>query len=372
MTQLAYTARNERIARLRLVEQRSYPEILEIVEREYPDATVSYHRARGIASEWAGKIAGVIAPILPPSQPIIQFPTIKAYPLPEPDPEPPLTDDFEEFNDNLNRLKRDVGMIRVVVRSDAHIPDHDRQAQQVGTEIVRAVKPHITMDAGDVLDLSGMSRFPAGRHEGKRDEFITARPYYQQRVEAVQEAHPGTLQCSMSGNHNERANDFSNLNFAAGDTLERDYAALIRAGGLVKWLGWRQEVDLGCYRVLHGERYSKRAHEDTLLKDYDGVQVLSQGHTHRVGMYVSRQIVPGESRYRIVSAVNAGFEGKNPPQYYGEKKSHTKWIHSCIVAYVNLRGDDVHLFPIVYHKRADGVMVAVVPGAAVIEVAPQA
>lgn len=255
--------------------------------------------------------------------------------------------------DNLRGLQR---YARVHVVSDEHMPDHDPRAITMNCLISRYVNPDLTVFNGDEYDFSALSlHYVVDRADGHGDAFRAVRPHWQGYVDRMW----GRYFLFLDGNHNARLDTFLNMQAQQfGDTLEDEYAALVRYNGKVMWRGGLEEIDIGGLHIHHGERTGENSAKNALVKDFGGAQCVHQGHTHGISVYVHSAKVPGQERFRVVSSVTAGFAGNKPPRYRARKTNLSKWIPASTVYHVDMHSDDVHFTLIPYHETPQGGLVA--------------
>lgn len=293
-------------------------------------------------------------------------PVIRAAPLTADDDLPPVPDDLPEIKQRLAALERLPRMARVLVLSDEHLPDHDPRALAMNVSICRWFQPDILVFNGDTFDLSLIGKFMQDRRGGKPDVLKEVARPYRGYAKALAEAAPHALRIFLDGNHNARVEAFANLAWQFGDVIEEAYAAVVRCDGLVLWANGRDEIDIGPFLVHHGTRTGVNAAKLSLEKDYAYGQSVVQGHSHGIGFFARRVRMPG-GRYRIATSVEAGFAGNNPPAYISRRSAHTTWVQACVYAHVDLTGDMVHTYPVLYQEGGDGSLVAAV-GSQVFEV----
>ena len=295
--------------------------------------------------------------------PTPQLTIIHAHPIAPVEVLPAVIDDTPEIKSRIALLTMTLDrMARVLIVSDEHLDDADPRALQLNVAIARWFQPDILVFNGDTHDLSALSRFDKDRRGGKRDAFKQVRApwlsYARAMIDATTYSNSNCLRIFQWGNHNERQEAMSNAFWEAGDTLEEAYAALCRVDGKILLTGGRQQLYIGPFLVQHGQRHGVNAGKLALESDLGGAQPVVQGHTHGVSLFAKRTKLPGQDRWIVVSSLVAGFAGNNPPAYESRRKDSVKWIQSCAYAHVNLRSDDVHTYPILYHERPDGSLVA--------------
>jgi hypothetical protein len=304
---------------------------------------------------------------------IVIFPhVIKAYPLPEPDPEPELGDDWDEWKDKLLRLKRKKPFVWMLRLSDEHIGDADPRALAMNVEIARIVQPDILVHLGDTFDFDNFSSFPKARGRVTLDMIENAKPRYRQYQGALHEAAPDAISVLGSGNHNFRASRKADENPSFGDTLERAYADMVRDNGRVLWLRWKEELIIGNLHSEHGTYVGDNAHKKLLEKRIRFAMSAEQGHTHSVAMTAAVTYPPNAGHRVIVFGVMAGYGGNIPPLYEIPRTDKSQYVHSCVLWGINLDGYDVHPSVIVYHERGNGELVACVNQREIVITAEQA
>lgn len=280
--------------------------------------------------------------------------------LPDVDDLPPLPDDTPAIHAALDTLRGLDRMVRLLVVSDEHIPDHDPRALALNVAIARYIQPDVVIFNGDTFDFGSISRFAQDRRSGNGDVLRDLARPWRSYVQAMTDAAPRALRVFLDGNHNERLEAFANLAWQFGDTIEDAYAGMVRADGRVLWANGRQELYVGPYLVHHGERHGENAGKNSLEKDYGGAQSKVQGHTHGVSLYAKAVKLPGQDTWILATSLVAGFAGRNPPAYQKRRKGAVRWIHACAYGHVNMHGLDCHVYPAIYHERADGTLVAAV------------
>lgn len=284
---------------------------------------------------------------------------VRVTPLAEPEPEPPLVDDWELWSTHLERLRKK-GFIWVLRFSDEHLGDEDARALAMNVEIARITKPDIILHLGDTFEFEYLSQFPKARKGLSLDAIQSVKPRYHQYQSELHAASPNSIHALLSGNHNDRARQTANAQPATGDTLERAYADLVRDNGRVLWLNWKQDVQIGGLYSEHGIFAGKNAHERLLRDRVRHASSAEQGHTHGVGLTAAVTYPPYLDHRVIVFGVMAGYGGNVPAQYQADKTDRSQYIHSCVLWGINLNGYDSHPNIIVYHERSNGELVAYV------------
>lgn len=272
------------------------------------------------------------------------------------EPPPRMRGDSDQISAVLEDLRGLPRYARVHVVSDEHMPDHDPRAITMNCLISRYVNPDLTLFDGDEFDFSALSlHYVVDRADGHTDAFRAVRPHWQGYVDRM----GGRYKIFLDGNHNARLDTFLNMQAQQfGDTLEDDYAALVRYNGKVLWRGGLEEIDIGGLHVHHGERTGENSAKNALVKDFGGAQCVHQGHTHGISIYVHSVKIPGQERFRVVTSVTAGFGGNKPPRYRARKTNLSKWIPASTVYQVDMHSDDVHFTLIPYHETPQGGLVA--------------
>lgn len=279
---------------------------------------------------------------------------------PQPDDvTPPVTDDTDVWLDVLARLRALSRHARVLVVGDEHMDDHDPRALNLHHQIAAWFAPDLIILNGDTFDFASLSVFVKSRRDGKGDAFKIVRPHYQRYIRGYRMSCPTTPILLNGGNHNDRLDRAADEFWALGETIEEQYAELVRQGGDVIWLNWKQEVNVGPLFIEHGTRYGENAAKNS-LKDLGWAQAKVQNHAHTPGKYTIRQKVRGQNRYVIVQSVVNGCSCNIPPRYKASKTDQSKWIQGCALYSLNMQGDEAHVTDVVYHEYADGALVAVV------------
>lgn len=268
----------------------------------------------------------------------------------------PLRGDSDRLKDMYADLRELPRYARVHVVSDEHIDDHDARAITMNCLISQYVKPDVLVFNGDQFDFSALSlHYQVDRADSARDAFRSVRPYYQDYVDRS----TGRFKIFLDGNHNARLDAFVKMQASQfSETLEDEYAALVRYNNKVIWLGGLEEIDIGGLHVHHGTRTGMNAAKNALQQDFGSGVTVVQGHTHGVNSFVQSVKIPGEDRFRVVTSVNAGFAGRKPPHYQKRRTNLSKWIYASTVFHVNMHGDDIHAQTVIYHETPQGGLVA--------------
>jgi hypothetical protein len=313
--------------------------------------------------------ASQVAVILPPSVNVPPPPARKprAPSADDVDYTPPV-DDSAAFDALVRLWRRTRGYIRMMQVADLHCDDHSVQAVLMHAEIARRYKPDLILYTGDTHDFSEISKFPQSwRSSARRDLFKRYSDPWLWVVDVLHNAAPEAVQLAFNGNHNERLDTVLNEYWMFAETIIDQYAAMMRANGRVLWIDRLQELDIGPYYVQHGTRVGENAAKNA-LKDLGWSQSGAQGHTHQFSQYTHAVKVPGSTRRRIVQYTVAPCSCNIPPAYQHTSKQ-SKWTNGVLLTTVNLRGDDIHEYPIIYHQDTRARMIAAYAGE-VLTVAP--
>lgn len=314
---------------------------------------VSRERKKRNAVSSADAAQTPVAVILPPA---------KAPRPPTPDDVfTPPADDSEAFAQLMKLWRRTKGYIKVMQVADLHCDDHSVQAVLLHAEIARRYKPDLILYTGDTHDFSEISKFPQSwRTSARRDLFKRYSDPWLWVVNTLHNAAPDAVQTAFNGNHNERLDSILNEFWMFAETIVDQYAAMMRANGRVLWIDRIQELDIGPYYAQHGTRVGENAAKNA-LKDLGWSQSGSQGHTHQYNTYVHTVKVPGKQHRRIVQYTVAPCSCNIPPAYQ-QTTRQVKWVQGVQLTTINLRGDDIHEYPILYHRDDRGGMIAVYAG----------
>ena len=270
---------------------------------------------------------------------------------------PTFHDDMAEIQayiQSLTALKRPIVVHRT---SDEHIGDEDPRAIAMNIGVAKAVQPDIWLTGDDTYDFPTVSSFAQAHGIRLEDALGVVRKPYLQYVEAYHAAAPDSAKFAMSGNHNDRVKRKTDEWWQFSDTITEGYATLVRANGRVLWAGWKQELDIFEMNFRHGERTNQNAAKTTIDNDLAYSSSTHFGHTHRLGLHVRTQRKHG--RQRVLSSLNVGFAGRNPPTY----KRHTNgvdWVWGSALIHVYTDDWIVNQVPVVYHETRGGGMVAFV------------
>lgn len=278
---------------------------------------------------------------------------------------PTFADDMPAIQTAIAGLKALGRPALIKLESDHHFGDHDPRAIALHIEIDRLLQPDMSIDYGDIGDLPTLSNFALSRGIPLTSALMQIYGPYTQFIDARCEASPDTVRVHISGNHDDRVDRKTNEMWQFGDEIQQAWAALMRSNGRVLWGGWMQELDVFGLNVRHGERTNIHAAKSTIENDLAYAKSVIFGHTHRFGVWVRTQLIGG--RRRVVSAVNVGYAGKNPPAYRARKSKGSDWVWAC--AYARVWTDDwiVDVNPVLYHETKRGGMVACV-GREILEV----
>ncbi len=266
-------------------------------------------------------------------------------------------EDMAAIEAHVRKLQAAGDYWKVLAIYDPHIPDHHEASFRLHVQIAARLQPAMIVWGGDVFDFEHLSKYPASNRSGKRDVLNPIRQHWPQMVKAFQTAAPNALQILMDGNHEKRLQLFNSEHIEIGDTVEQQYAHLIRQGGLIKWRNRKHEVKLPNLLLQHGKLTSEHAALNALKKIGMGL-TYAQGHIHKFQKYVRVQRT--DTGRRLVITVAAPCSCNIPASYERSNFEDTPdWVHGCISHLINPHDVDVHEAEYLYHPRKDGSLATV-------------
>jgi predicted phosphodiesterase len=216
-------------------------------------------------------------------------------PIPVPPPPAPVVYREEPiFNVPPPRLPSAEGVERRLIMADLHMPVHSVAAVSCALQIARVLQPHVTIIAGDLLNLNALSRHPdyAVARETFDSGVGTARAF----LRALRRTIGGRI-LVLEGNHEKWAYDYEVLNPRHVGTFSVPIALGLKPRpdpedpGVVLDIEWvpeeRQPIVIGPVAYLHGtnggEHFCKRYASD--LGPRAGVRHVVMGHHHAFQHY---------------------------------------------------------------------------------------
>lgn len=268
------------------------------------------------------------------------------------DPYPPHLDDTPIWTDWKQQISNQKEIITLMFWSDMHIPDHNRGAIALALNLLKLSQPDILIHGGDMFDFDALSTFAHSRRRRFRDAIMEVSGIWQNVTDHVHRLSPKTRQVAFRGNHDSRIdrwNDMAASPFA--DTTEENFVEMIRNNGKVWWLGQLQETHMDTLFVQHGKKVGENAAK-AAAKDQGWGTSLIQGHNHRPAMYISRLNDQRDmSNYRVIMSASAGALC-NIPAHYQMDTRQTAWLHSIVMAHINVIEGTVNLQNIIFHKNS--------------------
>jgi predicted phosphodiesterase len=215
-------------------------------------------------------------------------------PIPVPVPVPVVYREEPIFNVPPPRLPSAEGVERRLIMADLHMPVHSVAAVSCALQIARVLQPHVTIIAGDLLNLNALSRHPdyAIARETFDSGVGTARAF----LRALRRTIGGRI-LVLEGNHEKWAYDYEVLNPRHVGTFSVPIALGLKPRpdpedpGVVLDIEWvpeeRQPIVIGPVAYLHGtnggEHFCKRYASD--LGPRAGVRHVVMGHHHAFQHY---------------------------------------------------------------------------------------
>ena len=175
------------------------------------------------------------------------------------------------------------GILKAVILSDIHIPEHDQTALALALAYMQDVNPDVIVLNGDILDCINTSRFPKDPHriETFADELDETRSF----LERLNADHPKAKKYYVEGNHEkriekylfEKAPELSSL-----PELSIDRLLHLKELGYT-FVGGTDKVKLGRLEVFHGEivRKDSGASARGHMNKRGGSVLI--GHVHKLG-----------------------------------------------------------------------------------------
>lgn len=270
------------------------------------------------------------------------------------------TDDTDtaRWSDFLQSKARDV--VKVMHLCDIHVPFQDVQAVALAVEMVRRFQPHVVVVGSDFADFYGISRFDSDPDvEGPDDEMSSFEEHWNPHIHDLKRAAPGAHLVYITGNHDRRALETMKKNAPKmRKRIERDFVDIVKCGGSVYWLGWRDEVLIGHstsirplqvqHGIRHNEHVAKSALQDAALQMH-----VWQGHVHKRNYY--SQTGP----FYTVQAISSGCLCQIPAHY--KRQGQTAQLgrgqeHGTALATYDMASGEVHFDNLLFTRDAQGVM----------------
>lgn len=237
--------------------------------------------------------------------------------------------------------------ITVMHMADIHFPFHNHAALELSFHLVSKAQPDVIVVGSDIADFALLGKFDIDPDiaEDTTDVLEELQGHYNPFIQRLRSTAPRAIIVWIWGNHDRRIITFlGNHAPKLRKTVERDFIAMIRAGGAVQYLGYRDDVRMGPLVVQHGNRHNKYTAQ-SLLDDI-GYQVSTMaGHVHRL-TYAEKR---GEDF--TVEAITSGCLC-NYPHYMKGRRMTQKWKLGTAIATLDLRGRDVQFTNLMFQKDA--------------------
>jgi hypothetical protein len=258
-------------------------------------------------------------------------PVIAPVPAPAPRNEP-------SFDVPPPRLPSAEGVERRLIMADLHMPVHSVAAVSCALQIARVLQPHVTIIAGDLLNLNALSRHPdyAVARETFDSGVGTARAF----LRALRRTIGGRI-LVLEGNHEKWAYDYEVLNPRHVGTFSVPIALGLKPRpdpedpGVVLDIEWvpedRQPIVIGPVAYLHGtnggEHFCKRYASD--LGPRAGVRHVVMGHHHAFQHY---------SHKNGIVAWGCGHLADDRSEAFDYAKQPRGWEHGVLLQDVTADG----------------------------------